>query len=48
MLLLTVRGKETPCTVVAMTADAHLRKRDMEGFGDNPYLPDHPTPKVTA
>lgn len=34
MFLLTVRGKETPFTVVSMTADTQLRVT--EGFSDNP------------
>jgi hypothetical protein len=38
VLPLHVKGKEAPLAVVAMTADAQLRKRDTEGFGDNPYL----------
>jgi hypothetical protein len=41
MLLLTAMGKETISTVASMAEDSQLRKRDMEGFCDNPY----PLPK---
>ena len=48
MFPLTVENKETAMTVISMTADAQLRKRDMEGFCDNFYPNPNPHPKVTA
>lgn len=40
MLPLTVKGKKVFCS--GMTTDTQLRKRDTEGFCDNPY-PTTPT-----
>jgi hypothetical protein len=37
MLLPIVKGKKTTFAVESMTADIQLRKRDIEGFCDNPY-----------
>jgi hypothetical protein len=35
-LLLTLKGKEATLAVTSMLSDAHLGKRDMDGFCDNP------------
>jgi hypothetical protein len=45
VLLQIVKDKEATLTVTLMTADAQLRKRDMDGFCDKPYSYPTPTPK---
>lgn len=37
MFLLTAKGKEGTFAMVLMTTHSQLRKKDMEGFCDNPY-----------
>ena len=39
MLLLPVKDMETTFALASMSADSQLRKRDIEGFCDNPYPP---------
>jgi hypothetical protein len=49
MLSLAVKGKEVPFSVASMIADIQLRKRNIEGFCDNPYPSNPPTlPKAIA
>ena len=48
MFPLTVKDKEATFAVVSMTADSQLRKRDTEGFDDNPFLNPHSTPSPTV
>lgn len=43
MLPFTVKSKEAAFAVILMAAK--LRKKDMEGFGDNPYSLPNPHPK---
>lgn len=43
MLPSTVKSKEAAFAVILMAAK--LRKRDMEGFSDNPYSLPNPHPK---
>jgi hypothetical protein len=38
MLWVIVKGKETTLVVVLVAIDAQLRKRNIEGFCNNPYL----------
>jgi hypothetical protein len=41
MFLLTVKDKAFTYEVVLVTVDSQLRKKDIEGFCDNPFH--HPT-----
>lgn len=49
MLPLSINSREATFAVILMAADTQLRKRDLEGFRDNPYNPNSPTapPKST-
>lgn len=38
MLLWFMKSKYTTFSVILMTVDTQLRKKDMEGFCDNPFL----------
>lgn len=46
-LPLTVKIKEATFAVILMTSDTQLRKRDREGFCDNPFHHPNTIPKVT-
>lgn len=44
LFLVTVKSKKATFAVIWMTADAQWRGRDMEGFCDNPYSHQNPSP----
>ena len=44
VLTLTVKSKEAAFAMVSMTADAQLRKRDIEDFCGKPYLYPYTSP----
>jgi hypothetical protein len=45
MIPLTIKCKEATFAVILMTAGTQMRKRDMEGFCDDPYSPLNLTPQ---
>lgn len=48
MFLLSVKSKAVSFAVILMIADTLLRKRDTEGFPDNPYPHPNPPPLITT